>query len=204
MSQLIIGVTGGIGSGKTTVANIFADFGIDLVDADIIARELVAANSPALKQISQYFGDDILDENGELNRTKLRQIVFTKPAAKAWLDNLLHPLIREKMQQNCQQAQSPYCLLIVPLLLENNLQAMTDRVLVTDCLPQTQLSRAVTRDNNSPQLILSIMDKQISRAKRLSLANDVINTELPISQIKQDCLSLHQKYLELAKLKALS
>ncbi|WP_016957499.1 dephospho-CoA kinase [Catenovulum agarivorans] len=204
MSQFIVGLTGGIGSGKTTVSNMFADLGVTLIDADIIAREVVAPNSPALEQIRLQFGDDILDIEGKLNRGKLRQVIFTQPAAKAWLDNLLHPIIRQKMYQECQQAQSPYCLLIVPLLLENNLQEMTDRVLITDCFPQTQLSRAVKRDNNSPQLILSIMNKQISRAKRLALSDDLINTELSIAQIQQDCLSLHLKYLELAKLKALS
>lgn len=204
MSQYIVGLTGGIGSGKTTVANMFADLGIDLIDADVIAREIVAPNTPALRQISHHFGSDILESNGELNRPKLRKIIFNNAEAKAWLDELLHPIIRQQMLHGCQQAQSPYCLLVVPLLLENNLQTMTDRILVTDCYPQTQLARAVKRDNSSPQLILNIMNKQVVRKKRLSLANDSINTELSIEQIKQDCLSLHQKYLELAKLKALS
>ena len=204
MSQLVVGLTGGIGSGKTTVANVFAEFAIELIDADIIARDVVAPNSPALQQISHRFGQGIIDHNGGLNRAKLREIVFTQADAKAWLDALLHPIIRQKMQQGCEQAKSPYCLLIVPLLLENNLQQMVDRVLVTDCLPQTQLSRAVKRDNNSPQLILSIMDKQISRQQRLAQADDVINSECSIAQIKQDCLSLHHMYLELAKSKALS
>ncbi|EWH10043.1 dephospho-CoA kinase [Catenovulum agarivorans DS-2] len=204
MSQFVVGLTGGIGSGKSTVANIFqTQWKIDIVDADIIARQVVEPGTVALEQIVKKFGDDIIDNSGQLKRTKLREIVFTQPQAKTWLDQLLHPIIRQHMSSACQTAQSPYCLLVVPLLLENNLHSMADRILVTDCWPQTQLSRAVNRDNNSPQLILSIMNKQISRQSRLAAADDVVNTELARQSVEQQCKILHQQYLELAKLKAL-
>ncbi len=153
MSHYIIGLTGGIGSGKTTIANMFAELGVDVIDADIIARQVVEPNTPALIAIQQRFGADMIAVDGQLNRSLLRTKVFNNEEDKSWLNNLLHPLIRQQMQSQTLAAQSPYCLLVVPLLIENNLTAMVNRVLVIDVDEQTQLQRASQRDNNSTQLI---------------------------------------------------
>ncbi|NVP02535.1 dephospho-CoA kinase, partial [Photobacterium damselae subsp. damselae] len=127
--SFVVGLTGGIGSGKTTVANLFARYGVDLIDADIIARDVVAPNSTGLAAIIDKFGADITLENGELDRAQLRQLIFSKPEQKEWLNQLLHPMIRQQMLAQIQASTSPYCLLIVPLMVENNLQALTQRLL---------------------------------------------------------------------------
>jgi dephospho-CoA kinase len=124
VSQIIIGLTGGIGSGKTTIANMFATLGIDIIDADIIAREVVQPNSPALGQIKQHFGDKVIFADGNLNRALLREKIFSCNHEKKWLNDLLHPLIRQSITSQLEQATSPYCLLVAPLLIENKLNAL--------------------------------------------------------------------------------
>lgn len=198
MSQFIVGLTGGIGSGKTTVANMFADLGIDIVDADIIAREVVEPNSAGLAKISAHFGPNILNKDSSLNRAKLRDIVFKNENEKNWLNQLLHPLIRAQMINQCNLAQSKYCILAVPLLLENKLQSLVNRVLVTDCNTNTQISRASHRDKNSAAQIKQIMAAQLDRETRITYADDIINTELTLTQIRAICENLHQNYLKLA------
>ena len=138
MSHLIIGLTGGIASGKTTVANLLGQYGIDIIDADIVARDVVAPGSSALSQISQHFGPDILSPDGSLNRSELRQLIFSDAEHKTWLNNLLHPLIRQQIATELSLATSPYCLLVAPLLIENNMQSMVDLVLVVDSNEQDQ------------------------------------------------------------------
>ncbi|WP_448246949.1 dephospho-CoA kinase [Thalassotalea agariperforans] len=199
MSHYIIGLTGGIGSGKTTIANMFAELGVDVIDADIIARQVVEPNTPALIAIQQRFGADMLTADGQLNRGLLRTKVFNNEEDKSWLNNLLHPLIRQQMQSQTLAAQSPYCLLVIPLLIENNLTAMVNRVLVIDVDEQTQLQRASQRDNNSTQLIQNIINSQIDRQSRLSHADDIIdNQHLSLNEIKSLIVKLHHKYLQLA------
>ena len=145
----IVGLTGGIGSGKTTIANLFADLGVPLVDADVVAREVVAKDSPLLSKIVEYFGAQVLTEQGELNRAALRERVFSHDEDKLWLNNLLHPVIRERMKQQLAEQTAPYTLFVVPLLIENKLTALCDRILVVDVSPQTQLARSAQRDNNN-------------------------------------------------------
>lgn len=198
MSQFIVGLTGGIGSGKTTVANMFAKLGIDIIDADIIAREVVEPKTKGLAEISARFGPEILNQDNSLNRAKLREIVFNNESEKNWLNQLLHPLIRTEMIAQCAAAQSAYCILAVPLLLENKLQSLVNRVLVTDCNPNTQISRASHRDKNSASQIQRIMAAQLDRETRITYADDIINTELTLTQIKTICENLHQNYLKLA------
>jgi len=198
MSNFTVGLTGGIGSGKTTVANMFAQQGITIVDADIVSRQVVAPNSAALRDIILYFGDEFLQTDGNLNRAKLRQAIFNNSEAKAWLNNLLHPLIRKTLFQQLAQANSPYSLLVAPLLIENNLHQSLDRTLVIDVNETTQLQRTMQRDNNSKQLVKQIMQSQLSREKRLAIADDVIdNTDF--KQLKPQVEQLHQHYLQLAK-----
>ncbi|KJF99408.1 dephospho-CoA kinase [Photobacterium leiognathi] len=198
--SLVIGLTGGIGSGKTTVANLFADtYGIDIIDADIVAREVVEPNTFGLNAIVEKCGKEILLEDGTLNRAKLRDAIFSQPELKTWLNNLLHPLIREKMQQDINQSQSPYCLLVVPLMVENNLQTMTHRLLVVDVDEQVQIQRTQQRDNVSIEQIKNILASQASREQRLDAADDVItnngDNKALISQVEQ----LHLQYLKMSQ-----
>ncbi|WP_439328036.1 dephospho-CoA kinase [Lonepinella sp. BR2357] len=201
----IIGLTGGIGSGKTTIANLFAEQGVPLVDADVVARQVVEKGSPLLEQIAVYFGQEILTEHGELNRAVLREKVFNNESEKNWLNQLLHPAIRAECLVQLQAQTAPYVLFVVPLLIENNLTALCDRVLVVDVSVETQLERASQRDNNKRQLIQQIINAQVSREARLKVADDVINNDGDLAQtesgLRQKVLELHQFYLTLSKKK---
>ncbi|MGR6981875.1 dephospho-CoA kinase [Testudinibacter sp. P27/CKL/0425] len=199
----IIGLTGGIGSGKSTIAAMFAEHGVPIVDADIVAREVVEKGSPLLAQIAEHFGEHLLTNDGELDRAGLRQIVFNEPAQTEWLNQLLHPAIRERMLQQLQNQTAPYVLWVVPLLIENNLTEYCQRVLVIDVSEQTQLQRAVLRDNSNLEQIKKIMRAQVSREQRLANADDVINNDRTLNQAEADLrrqvADLHQKYLALGQ-----
>ena len=199
----IVGLTGGIGSGKSTIANLFAKLGVPLVDADIVAREVVEKGSPLLTKIAEHFGDQILTAQGELNRAALRERVFHNESEKQWLNNLLHPAIRERMQQQLSVQTAPYTLFVVPLLIENKLTTICDRILVVDVSPQTQLTRAAQRDQNNPEKIQRIMNAQVSQQERLKWADDVINNDTELAQnllhLQQKVLELHRFYLQQAK-----
>jgi dephospho-CoA kinase len=197
MSQFVVGLTGGIGSGKSTVAALFADLGITVIDADIIAREVVAPGEQALVSIVKRFGQTIVDQQGQLDRRQLRDRIFSQPEQKIWLNNLLHPLIRQQMLQQTRQATSSYCILAIPLLVENNLQTLVDRVLVVDVSEATQLSRTVRRDNNSEQQVKNIMQAQASRQQRLALADDVIYNDGDPTELAPQVKKLHNHYLAL-------
>lgn len=198
MSQIIIGLTGGIGSGKTTVSNYFKEKGITIVDADVIAREVVEPGSPGLKAIVEYFGEAVTDEQGSLNRALLRERVFNNNHEKEWLNNLLHPMIREEMQKQCREASSSYVILSVPLLIENKLNTMVDRVLVVDCSEELQLHRAAGRDEVSREQIKRIMQSQCSREERLAFANEIIDNEQDLAIVSSQVDELHRKYLQIA------
>ena len=201
MSKLIIGLTGGIGSGKTTVTNAFAKLGVDIIDADIIAREVVVAGSAALISIEQHFGKDFILDDGQLNRKLLRQKVFSDEASKQWLNNLLHPLIRTAIINQTKEATSPYCILVAPLLIENQLLKLVDRVLVIDVLEQTQITRTMQRDGNIEEQVKSVMASQISRNKRLAAADDIIdNDSTTLAEIESLVAKLDKKYLTLTKM----
>ena len=196
---MVIGLTGGIGSGKTTVANVFAEYGIDLIDADIIARDVVAIGSVGLARITEKFGNRILLDDGNLDRSQLRTAIFSDPQLKNWLNQLLHPLIREKMLADIDRATSPYCLLIVPLMIENNLQTLTDRLLVVDVDQQTQIMRTQQRDNVSLEQINNILAAQASRQQRLDAADDIICNNGDNQALLTQVAQLHQHYLALAQ-----
>ncbi|UAA38076.1 dephospho-CoA kinase [Paraneptunicella aestuarii] len=195
MSEFIVGLTGGIGSGKSTVAKLFNELGIDIINADVIAREVVAKGTPALQQIAEKFGSTILTSEQELDRRALRNIVFTDESAKSWLNNLLHPLIREGMIQQTQAAKSQYCILEIPLLVENGLQALVNRVLVVDCPESKQVQRTQERDQAEEAQIKSIMQSQCNRETRLQHADDVIDNSGDIEHLKQQVERLHEQYL---------
>ncbi|WP_279151883.1 dephospho-CoA kinase [Photobacterium iliopiscarium] len=196
---MVIGLTGGIGSGKTTVANVFAEYGIDLIDADIIARDVVAIGSVGLARITEKFGNRILLDDGNLDRSQLRTAIFSDPQLKNWLNQLLHPLIREKMLADIDRATSPYCLLIVPLMIENNLQTLTDRLLVVDVDQQTQIMRTQQRDNVSLEQINNILAAQASRQQRLDTADDIICNNGDNQALLTQVAQLHLHYLALAR-----
>ncbi|TNG94820.1 dephospho-CoA kinase [Pasteurellaceae bacterium USgator11] len=198
----IIGLTGGIGSGKSTIADWFAELGVPIVDADVVAREVVAPGSPLLAQIAEHFGQQVISAEGGLDRAALRQIVFADKDKTEWLNQLLHPAIRQRMLRQLQQQTALYVLWVVPLLIENKLTEYCDRVLVVDVSEAIQLQRAVRRDNSNIQQIKKIMQAQVSREQRLAKADDVINNDRPLSESEKDLraqvLQLHQHYLALA------
>lgn len=198
----IIGLTGGIGSGKSTIADLFAAHNVPIIDADVVARQVVEKGSPLLAQIAEHFGSHILTEQGELDRATLRQIVFQSESEKTWLNNLLHPAIRQAMLRQLQQQTAPYVLWVVPLLIENNLTAFCDRVLVVDVDPEIQLARTIQRDNHQRDLAEKIIAAQVDRPTRLQHADDVIENTLPLTEnlphLTQQVAELHQCYLALA------
>lgn len=197
---LVIGLTGGIASGKTTVANLFRQqFNIDIVDADIVAREVVEPGTPGLNAIIKHFGDDIVREDQMLDRAKLRERIFSNPEEKNWLNNLLHPIIREKMVEDLEQVTSDYALLVVPLLIENKLDSLCDRVLVVDVDPNTQISRTIKRDNVSEEQAKAILASQASRQQRLDIADDVVKNNPDDPELLLQVTDLHEKYLAMCR-----
>ncbi|MFC1519794.1 dephospho-CoA kinase [Pseudomonadota bacterium] len=198
MSNFIIGLTGGIGSGKTTVANLFADLGIELVDADIIARQVVAKGSAGLQQIQQHFGASVLLDTGELNRPALREKVFNQPEQRLWLNNLLHPMIRQQMLQAVADAKSIYVIMVVPLLFENGLDRLVNTTLVVDIPPHEQIARTAKRDGVDSTQVEQIINSQIDREQRLQKADAIIdNTQTP-EALRHTVQLLHQQYLDKA------
>lgn len=199
----VVGLTGGIGSGKSTIAELFAELGVSVIDADLVARQVVEKGSPLLAEIATHFGPEILLEDGALNRAALREKVFNHESEKQWLNQLLHPAIRHEMLQQLAAQDAPYCIFMVPLLIENKLTALCQRILVVDVSEQTQMTRASKRDNNQLALIKNIMQSQVSRSERLQHADDVINNDADLSeslpQLKQKVLDLHHLYLQLAE-----
>jgi dephospho-CoA kinase len=197
--MIIIGLTGGIGSGKTTASNLFAELGITVVDADIAAREVVKPGSAALQEIQSHFGDRSLNNDGSLNRKTLREQIFNDATERHWLEQLLHPLIKKCLQQQLDNASSEYAMLSSPLLLETDQHQLAQRILVIDIPEPLQLERASARDDNNQKQIKAIMAAQMSRQTRNQRADDIILNDSDTDQLKAKVLSLHHYYLELAK-----
>ena len=196
--MLIIGLTGGIGSGKTTVANLFAELGISIIDADQVAREVVEPSTSALQQITARYGQQVITMDGQLNRSKLRDIIFASASEREWLETLLHPLIRARMHEYVTQAKSPYCILVIPLLLESKPNELVQRILVVDTPEKSQISRTLLRDKSSAEQIQQIMASQVSRSQRLAAADDVIINDSNLTTLKSQVENLHRQYLDLA------
>ncbi|EPB5913782.1 dephospho-CoA kinase [Citrobacter amalonaticus] len=193
-----VALTGGIGSGKSTVANAFADLGIQIIDADIIARQVVEPGKPALDAIAAHFGPELIAADGTLHRRLLRERIFADPQEKAWLGALLHPLIQQETQRQLQQATSAYVLWVVPLLVENGLYRQANRVLVVDVTPETQLTRTMQRDDVTRAHVEQILAAQATREARLAVADDVIDNNGAPDSIMSDVARLHARYLQLA------
>ncbi|HDL6607917.1 TPA: dephospho-CoA kinase [Yersinia enterocolitica] len=194
----IVALTGGIGSGKSTVANAFANLGVPLVDADIIARQVVEPGMPALMEIASRYGETILHTDGTLNRAALRKKIFSEPQEKAWLNSLLHPLIQQETQSQLANIDEPYVLWVVPLLVENGLHHRANRVLVVDVAPEIQLARTMARDGITRQQAEAILASQVSRQQRLTCADDIIDNSGDPIVIAPQVTLLHQQYLKLA------
>ena len=199
MSSWILGLTGGIGSGKTTVANLFAAEGIPLVDADQVARELVEPGQTAWRAIRDRFGSAILQADGRLNRAELRARVFGDEQQKQWLNELLHPLIHEELLRRCLAAQGPYVILVAPLLFENGLESQVQRTLGIDVSEETQLARTCHRDGNPPELVRAIMASQLSRSERAKRCDDLLNNDhQSLDELAAQVKRLHLNYLALS------
>lgn len=199
MSRWVLGVTGGIGAGKTAITNQLQVWGIEIVDADVIAREVVALGKPALAKITARFGQDILLTDGNLDRAKLRDIIFTEPSQKEWLNNLLHPIIRQSIIDALSQSTSAYVVLSAPLLFENGLQKYCDHTLLVDVPVEVQLARTSKRDNVDAAQVNAIIAAQMSRQEKRSLADDIIDNSGALEQTLITLKQLHSEYLQKAK-----
>lgn len=199
MTKLCIGLTGGIGSGKTVVSDYFQTLGVTVVDADLASRVVVMPGKPALAQIEAHFGSEVISDSGELDRAALRKKVFTDTEEKHWLESLLHPLIREEITRQRENASSTYVILVSPLLIESDQYKTVDRVLVIDAPTTTQLERTMQRDNNNAVEVEAIMKHQLDRQERLAFADDVLTNDRHLEHIYQQADALHQQYLTLAK-----
>lgn len=196
--MLVIGLTGGIGSGKSTVSNYFNQHGIPIIDADIIARELTATQKPAWEKISAHFGPGILRTDQSLDREKLRELVFNHSEARTWLENLLHPLITQEIQRQLNNLDSPYCIVVIPLLVETGPYSFLDRILVVDTPEKIQLERLQNRDQASIEALKKIIAIQSEREARLSQAHDLIQNQGSQAELSAQVDKLHALYLSLA------
>ena len=194
--MMVVGVTGGIGSGKSAATEHFQKLGITVIDADVIARAIVAPNSPVLQAIVGQFGDDVVHTNGSLNRAKLRATIFANDVAKQQLNSIMHPAIRDEIHRQLAVATSPYVILAAPLLLENGLEHLCNRVLVIDVPEAVQLKRTVNRDSVDEAQVLSIMAAQLKRAERTAKADDIIDNSGSLTDLHAQVEKLHSQYLK--------
>ncbi|MDA0705509.1 MAG: dephospho-CoA kinase [Proteobacteria bacterium] len=199
---LRIGLTGGIASGKTTVANLFAALGVTVIDTDIIAREVVQAGQPALAEIRAAFGADVFDAHGTLDRSAMRRHVFADAAARHRLEAILHPKIQRETIRRIAAANGDYLLVVVPLLSESLLREHVDRILVVDCDEDTQIRRLLARDSGSEEQARRILASQASREQRLAIADDVVHNDSDVESLSAQVSGLHDTYTALAHLPA--
>jgi dephospho-CoA kinase len=195
---LRIGLTGGIASGKTTVANFFADLGIPVIDTDVIARDVVATGAPALAQIRADFGDAVFSDDGVLDRKAMRKLVFSDDSKRRQLEGILHPRIREAAVVQVQAVTDPYMIIVVPLLVESPMKALMDRVLVVDCSEDVQLKRLLARDTENEAQARRMIAAQASRDERRAIADDVLLNDTDLDETRRQVDALHHRYLELS------
>ena len=196
--MLVIGLTGGVASGKTTISNLFSRLGVPIVDTDIVSRELLEKGQLGYIEVVQKLGRNILLKDGNIDRRKLRQAVFSEPALKTWLEKMLHPLIYQSAQQQLEkQAHSKYSILVVPLLFETNFDSLAYRTLVVECSRDTQFKRLVERDNIDDALAIKMLDQQWSNDQRLSKADDIIHNDRDENLVLQ-VKNLHEHYLTIS------
>jgi dephospho-CoA kinase len=196
--RLRIGLTGGIASGKSLVANCFAELGVPVIDTDQVARDVVAPEQPALREIRECFGAGVISADGRLDRRALRKLVFADDARRGQLEQILHPLIRRETLTRAAAAGGPYHLIVVPLLLETGFDTLIDRVLVVDCPREMQAARLRTRDEENTAQIERMIAAQISRDERLAAADDVVDNSGSVAATRDQVEALHKRYLEIA------
>lgn len=196
---LRIGLTGGIASGKSAVADEFAALGVPVIDADVIARELVEPGQPALSRIVEAFGPQVLNASGTLDRRQMRERVFASPDDRRRLEAILHPAVRTELDRRSQTTSGPYVILVIPLLVENDLQSLVDRILVVDVPEETQLRRLCTRDGMDSQQAQKMMAAQATRAARLAVAHDVIENVGTLVELRNGVRQMHEKYRRVAE-----
>ncbi len=197
--MLVVALTGGIGSGKTTACRLFETLGTPIIDADLIARSLVEPGEPALDEITQQFGSAVLTTKGTLDRKRVRQLIFSDREKRHLLESILHPRIRREMVRRIAELTTPYCIVAIPLLVESGQMVIADRVLVIDTTESEQLQRVVERDEQTEEAVAAIISSQASRAARLALADDIIDNSGDIGHLQAQVESYHQKYLSIAK-----
>ena len=195
-----VGLTGGIGSGKSTVASIFAELGVPVIDTDAISHQLTQSGGIAIPAIKASFGESYIDASGALDRAKMRQLVFTDANAKQRLEKILHPLILSQTRFQADSSSAPYVLLVIPLLFETTgYQGWLNHTLMVDCAEETQITRATSRSGLTGLTVRAIMAQQLSRAQRLELANDAIRNDGTLTELHQQVSQLHQRYMSFAK-----
>lgn len=197
--MLKIGLTGGIASGKTTVAKEFAKLGVPIIDADLITRELMQKDTEISQKIIEHFGSQVLDKTNSLNRTKIADIIFNDSTEKAWLENLIHPAVRTAMAKTIAETVAPYCILVIPLLIETLPNPLVDKIVVVNCSETLQIERLQKRNNLTVEEAKKIIRQQATAAERLCLADDVIENDSGLNSLKTQVKKLHLYFLEIAK-----
>ena len=194
---MIIGLTGGIGSGKSAAASFFMDLGINVLDADHVSRDALEINSPGYELFINAFGSSYLDKNNLIDRAKLRSTIFTNKDKKLQLENIIHPIVKESILDFIKKSKSPYTIIMVPLIFETNTAKNYSRILIIDCDIDTQISRTTHRDAQNTSEVMNIINKQASREERLSIADDIILNSSSLDSLREQVLTLHNKYMEI-------
>ena len=194
-----VGLTGGIGSGKSTVAKLFAERGVPVIDADAMARKAVLPGKKALEQIKLIFGQDVISKSGELRRDYLREIIFNDNNKKTKLEAIIHPLVYEMIEEAISHIDYPYCILSIPLLLETHTSFQVDEIVVVDAPEEMQISRTCQRDNTSKENVIKIINAQMDNTKRLELADEIITNDSDFKNLEDQVERLHKKYLKISK-----
>lgn len=193
-----VGLTGGIASGKTTISDLFAQRGVPVIDTDVISRRLLIRGEQAYRQVRDHFGAAVLLDNGDIDRARLRRIVFADPVQKTWLETMLHPLIYQRSHEAILEHRgASYVMVVVPLLFETNFQSLVDRILVVDCPAELQIERLIKRDDIDEALARSMLAQQLGNDERVARGHDVIDNRGPDSDLETQVESLHRRYLQL-------
>jgi dephospho-CoA kinase len=196
--MLTVGLTGGIASGKTTVSDLFSSLGTPVIDTDVISRELLEIDQPGYQSVLEHFGSEILLRDGQIDRAKLRRLIFNNETEKLWLESRLHPMIYQQTEQLIEQnLNAAYVMIVIPLLFESNFRSLVSRVLVIDCSPHTQITRLMARDNIDRELARQMLAQQWDNQARLEQADDVIGNDGD-NNLSQQVAKLHQQYLSLS------